>query len=432
MSYKIADFTNKHKVSYAYGNSVKYASAVKIGNTGKYGWYEHGTPTDWKNLHTYLDFKNFHPYTNQKCLKSNRAWRQWAWSGKYSSSTGFNQQSVSLFNDHAPLTNRNASRCFGNRFDNKFNSSHFLWNRTSANQCEVERKGIPHVGKKYNVSFWLKANSATKHDLFHYYQNSQKFPFTGDFVWRFGNNVASNKLNVKITPIGSSNETSIFIYQTFIDYASGEYKAYWYNGVSTTIPVNKWVFVNVSIDNDKMFIAINKNIASSGEFSYDDMVFGDVTINKKITTQSGSDNVNPGRNYNYSDISDQERLHGVGMKSNVISVSDFRVYSNVFVSSPFDGFMNHIQNHRTQIGDLPANGNFAEDNAVESSQVDFHPDVESPAQETDLGDLQINDEDDLIKVVQDFSDTHGHGTDFVESMISNESLDISPLEVMNI
>ena len=122
MSYKIADFTNAHKVSYAHGNSVKYASAVKIGNTNQYGWYEHGTPTDKKNIHTYLDFNNFHPFTNQKCLKTGREWKQWAWSGKYSSSSDFKNLPVSLFNDHAPLTNNIGNGCFGNRYDNKFNS----------------------------------------------------------------------------------------------------------------------------------------------------------------------------------------------------------------------------------------------------------------------------------------------------------------------
>jgi|TARA_B110000495_G_scaffold157954_1_gene141753 hypothetical protein len=433
MSYKIADFTTRHKVSYAQGNSVKYATAVKIGNTGKYGWHEHGTPTDWGNLHTYLDFNGFHPYTNQKCLKSARTWKQWAWSGKYSSSTGFNQQSVSLFNDHAPLTNRNASRCFGNKFDNKFNSSHFLWNRTSATQCEVERKGIPHVGDKYNVSFWMKANSAKKYDLFHYYQNNQHFPFNGDLVWRFGNNLASNKLNVQVMPTGSSNETSIFVYQTFVDYSKSEFKTYWYNGITTNIPINKWVFVNVSINNDKMFVAFNKNVASSKEFRYEDLSSGSVTINKKVTRAAEWSGVNPGRNYNFSDVSDKDRLHGVGVKSNVISISDFRVYSNVFVSSPFDGFMNHIQNHRTQVGDLPANGNFAEDNTIESEQVDFHPDVESPDQVSDLGDLQINDEGDLTKAVREFSDKNGHDSDFVENMIlPDESLNIDFSKIQNI
>jgi hypothetical protein len=95
--------------------------------------------------------------------------------------------------------------------------------------------------------------------------------------------------------------------------------------------------------------------------------------------------------------------------------------------------MNHIQNHRTQVGDLPANGNFAEDNTIESEQVDFHPDVESPDQVSDLGDLQINDEGDLTKAVREFSDKNGHDSDFVENMIlPDESLNIDFSKIQNI
>ena len=113
-----------------------------------------------------------------------------------------------------------------------------------------------------------------------------------------------------------------------------------------------------------MFVAFNKNIASSKDFRYEDVLSGNVTINKKITRRSEWSGVNPGRNYNFNDISDQDRLHGIGVKSNVISISDFRVYSDVFVSSPFNGFMNHIQNHRTQVGDLPVGGQFEEDLSI--------------------------------------------------------------------
>ena len=95
--------------------------------------------------------------------------------------------------------------------------------------------------------------------------------------------------------------------------------------------------------------------------------------------------------------------------------------------------MNHIQNHRTQVGDLPSNGNFAEDNAIESLQVDFHPQSESPEQTVYTGDLQVNDEVELINAVHEFSNTHGHDSDFVENMIlPDESLYIDPSEIENI
>lgn len=360
-SIKIADFTEKHKVSYVSNGVEKYASAVKIGNTNEYGWYEPTTPTEVGKLHTYLDFNNFNPYVNQICKKSKRVWNQWMWSGKSRIEEGFDDQPINLFKDHPPLTNRVEKNCFGNKQNNNFNSTHYLWNRTGIRHCEIEKKNIPFVGKKYTVSFWIKVNSKNR-DSFHYYQNNQLLPYN-DYLWRFANNLASNRLVVDVNPgsgaYSKNYEDSAFIliYQNFLDYNSSKYEKYWFNGARAYIPLNKWVYVNVSIDDNKMFIALNKEISSTKQFKYKDVSYANVYVNKirNILSNSSKD---IGRNYNFNDIPNSYRVHGLGIKSNTIQIADFRVYSNIAVSSYKSKFLSHLQNHRDQIGDLPNSDKF--------------------------------------------------------------------------
>ena len=67
-------------------------------------------------------------------------------------------------------------------------------------------------------------------------------------------------------------------------------------------------------------------------------------------------------NNNFNEIPDANRLHAIGVKSNNVQVSDFRVYSNLAFNNTANKSLSHIQNHRDQLGDLPPNlhsGNFA-------------------------------------------------------------------------
>lgn len=419
---EIVDFTNAHKVSYAQGGDLKYATAVKIANTNQYGWYEHETPTLKSKINTYLDFNNFDPLNVQTCLKSSRNWKQTAWSNKYSN---FDKQNISLVEDFPSLDNKKASVSFGNKFNNNFNTSHFYYYRSGGNHCELERKDIPFLGKKYNVSFWIKASNPNQSDAFQFYQNNQKFPFSDNFAMKSGNNLASNKLILQLIP-SAKNEATIFLHQIFSDYAVSQYKSYWFNGVTFNIPIDSWTFVNVSIDNNKMSVAYNKEIVSKKEFNQNDVKFAKLYINKKISRKSKWKNVDAGRQFNFNDIDDKNRIHGLGIKSNSLAVSDFRTYSDVFVSSPNDPFLSHIQNHREQVGDIPFGFETNSLKNAKSEQVDF-PSNNSITESIFIPDIlksefKIRNDSEYKSYLYELQMKEKQDDDFIENMMHYDSL----------
>lgn len=419
---EIVDFTNAHKVSYAQGNDLKYATAVKIANTNQYGWYEHETPTLKSKINTYLDFNNFNPLNDQKCLKSGRSWKQIAWSNKYSN---FDKQNISLIQDFPSLDNKKASVSFGNKSNNNFNTSHFYFNRSGGNHCEIERKNIPFLGKKYNVSFWMKTSNSVHSDAFQFYQNNQLFPFSDNFAMRSGNNLASNKLILQLIPT-STNEATIFLQQIFSDYAVSRYKSYWFNGVTFNIPINSWIFINVSINDNKMSVAYNKEIATTKQFRQEDVKFAKLLINKKISRKSKWKNIDAGRQYNFNDVNDKNRVHGLGIKSNSLAVSDFRTYSDVFVSSSNDPFLSHIQNHREQVGDIPHGFDNNSLKNAKSKQVDLQFDnpMTEPSFMTSIlnSEFKITNESEYISYLQELQLREKQDDDFIENMMHYDSL----------
>lgn len=376
MSYKIADFSSVHKVSHVHGSTRKYASAVKIGNTNQFGWHEPTTPTEKDKIHTYLDLNGYHPTARNVCLKSARLWTQFAWNGTYRTNNNFLKSGISLQTGHPPFTNRNSIRSFGNKYNNNWGPNHPRWGYSGYNQCELERKNIPYVGNKYNVSFWLKVNNSSRYDAFYYYQNNYNvFPNgdTNDMLLRLLNNLSSNQLEALVLP-KSGNEMTLMVIQKFVDWKSHGYKTWWYNGLQTTIPVNKWIFVSVSVDGNDLMITYNKEIATSKQFKYEDLRFGKMKVDKIGLRRTEYKGLSPGRNNNFNETSDSNRLHGIGVQSNNVQVADFRVYGN---TSFIDDWKNlsHLQNHREQLGDLPKvlhTGSFSQD--TETEMDDIYPD----------------------------------------------------------
>tara|TARA_B100001093_G_C26837935_1_gene1019193 strand:+ start:887 stop:2215 length:1329 start_codon:yes stop_codon:yes gene_type:complete len=357
MSYKIADFSRVHKVSHVENGSRKYASAVKIGNTNQFGWYEPTTPTEKDKIHTYLDLNYFHPTARNVCLKSKKLWSPWAWNGNYRIHDQFLKNGINLMSGHPSFTNRSAKRSFGNSYDNNWGPNHSRWGYTGYRHCEIDRKNITHTGSKYTVSFWIKANSATRHDGFYYYQNNYPTFVSSDgndVLLRLINNMSSNQLDASIYP-KNNNEVDLVVIQKFVDWKASSYKTYWYNGLKTSIPIGKWVYVNVSIDSNNAMISFNKNIATTKDFKYEDVLYSNLKINKIGARAAEYKGMNPGRNYNFNEISDDKRLHAIGIKSNSVQVADFRVYSNLSFNTPVSKVLSHIQNHRDQLGDLPPN-----------------------------------------------------------------------------
>lgn len=364
MSYKIADFSRVHKVSHVENGSRKYASAVKIGNTNKFGWYEPTTPTEKDKIHTYLDLNYFHPTARNVCLKSKRLWSPWVWSGTYRVNDKFLKNSISLQSGAPEFTNRTPKRSFGNAFNNNWGPNNSRWGYTGYQHCELDRKNISHIGSKYTVSFWIKVNNATRHDGFYYYQNNYPTFVSSDgndLLLRLMNNLSSNQLEASVYPKNNS-EVDLVVMQKFIDWKASSFKTYWYNGIKTSIPIGKWVYVTVSIDSNKAMVAFNKNIATTKQFKYEDVLYANFNIDRIATRSPEYKGMSPGRNYNFNEIPDANRLHAIGVKSNNVQVSDFRVYSNLAFDNPANKSLSHIQNHRDQLGDLPPNlhsGNFA-------------------------------------------------------------------------
>ena len=354
MSYKIANFGATHKVSHVKGGVEKFATAVKIGNTNQIGWREHTTPTELNKMHTYLDFNHFHPNARNVCLKSRRLWRIFAWGDSYFNEDEFNvSTNINLHNDHAPLTNRKANRSFGNAKKNKKEDSNGSWLIPKNKNCEIDRKNIPYLGRKYNVSFWMKITDPTRRDTFTFYQNNHNysFNFNEDVMWRWLMNQSTNILEFIANPVGDSSQVELFVIQSFRDYKSGGLDKNWFGGVKTKVPVNKWVFVNVAIEDSDIRVFFNKKISSSNNFNFEDVV----QINSSVTNKAGLQKDSSktfGRNYNFNDCVDADRTHGLSIFTNSIRICDFRTYKDIAPKNYYDTFLSHLQNHRNQIGDL--------------------------------------------------------------------------------
>ena len=72
---------------------------------------------------------------------------------------------------------------------------------------------------------------------------------------------------------------TLMVIQKFVDWESHGYKTWWYNGLSTTIPINKWIFVSVSVDGNDLMITYNNKFASK-QFRYEDLLFGKMKVDK--------------------------------------------------------------------------------------------------------------------------------------------------------
>lgn len=358
MSYKIADFTNKHKVSLVQNGSRKYASAVKIGNTNKTGWVEPTTPTEKNNIHTYLDLNGYHPTARNICLKSKRLWSQFAWDGKHRTNTNFSSMTAdigkNLQSGHPSFTNRTPLRSFGNAKNNNWGPSHKRWYYDGYSHCEFDRKNIPYVGEKYNVSFWMRVNNDTRDDTFYYNQNNYNIfkSDIDDLLLRLVNNLSSNQLRAIVYPKPNTNTVDLVLMQKFMDWGGSAGKVWWWNGIRTNIPVKKWIFINVAIDGNKAMFTINKNISSTKQLRYEDVLSWTVNINRKSWKKAEYKNMSAGRDTNFNNSSDAERLHAIGVCSNNLQVADFRVIANKSMINDWKNIC-HIQNHREQFGDLP-------------------------------------------------------------------------------
>ena len=362
MSYKIADFTNKHKVSYVTNGVEKFASAVKIGNTNKFGWYEPTTPTEKAKLHTYLDFNDFNPKYFQTCLKSERTWFMYGWNGKRkrkingTSNGVFPEGNIELKKGHPPLSNRTSKNSFGNAQINEYSNGKLMSDFRWWGNCEIERHNVPFVGTKYAVSFWMYVKQDYKRDSFVFYQNNCKWMEDDekDDKLRFLNNLSSNQLEVNTQSFRKSAKVTIT--QRFNDFKANNNKfggAFNYGGLKFEIPQDTWVFVTVSMNMNKMFVCYNDQIATSKKFKYSDIKYDNTTTNKVGHYSKKDAYKQPGRNYNFNTIEDADRLLGLGIKGSSIQIADFRIYSNVAFTDPVNKIIAHIQNHRNQVGDLP-------------------------------------------------------------------------------
>ena len=175
-----------------------------------------------------------------------------------------------------------------------------------------------------------------------------------------------------------------------------------------------------------MSVAYNKEIATTKQFRQEDVKFAKLLINKKISRKSKWKNIDAGRQYNFNDVNDKNRVHGLGIKSNSLAVSDFRTYSDVFVSSSNDPFLSHIQNHREQVGDIP----FGFDNNslknAKSKQVDLQFDnpMTEPSFMTSIlnSEFKITNESEYISYLQELQRREKQDDDFIENMMHYDSL----------
>ena len=132
--------------------------------------------------------------------------------------------------------------------------------------CEINIKNLPHLGEKYNVSFWIKKlKNPSKYDCFSFYQNNsdQNWIHDNDLTWRWIYNLATNNLEFIVNPIGSDKEVDAYVIQTSRDFRDIYFNKYWYGGVAQRLPVNKWIFVNIDLDGHYIKVFFNKEIAST-------------------------------------------------------------------------------------------------------------------------------------------------------------------------
>ena len=275
---------------------------------------------------------------------------------------------------HPSFTNRTPLRSFGNAKNNNWGPSHKRWYYDGYSHCEFDRKNIPYVGEKYNVSFWMRVNNDTRDDTFYYNQNNYNvFNFDpNDLLLRMINNLSSNQLRAIVFPKPNTNTVDLVLMQKFMDWGGSAGKVWWWNGIRINIPVKKWVFVNVAIDGNKAMFTINKNISSTKQLRYEDILSWTVNINRKSWKKAEYKNMSAGRDTNFNNSSDAERLHAIGVCSNNLQVADFRVIANKSMINDWKNIC-HIQNHREQFGDLPKimHTAFAPDLADDEAPIDF-------------------------------------------------------------
>lgn len=390
-TYKILDFNQKHKVGVvppaSWGgpdrvSKQKFASAVKIGNTNQIGWREDTTPSSMHKLHTYLPFRDWIPANKKtRCVATASDWDLFSYGdmyryGKPVEKKG-NLPGDSLRTTFRPsLTNIQG---YGKVFKAPAQPSSQRYSQTYLNynfshRCAIEKRNLPHTGGKYTLTFWFKyyTPSSLDHqpDRFVYYQSNDRnlFKFSSKDnsridLWRLLNMVTSNYFVIDAKPLRSSGNDTVDVTftQYFWDYAIAGFDVKNYGGVRVKLPIDQWTFVSVIIDEDQMKVVLNPVIHKSRTFQYEDILSGNQKINNRLYSKDAMKKsyadrkkIDGGRNYNFSDVSDEDRIHGMCLYNKHIHISDFRVYSDLAPESPLDRFLCHVQNHRNQVGDLPS------------------------------------------------------------------------------
>ena len=179
---------------------------------------------------------------------------------------------------------------------------------------------------------------------------------------------------------------------------------------------------------------------------------GQVNINRKSWKKAEYKNMSFGRDTNFNNSSDAERLHAIGVCSNNLQVADFRVIANKSMINDWKNIC-HIQNHREQFGDLPKimHTAFAPDLADEA-QIDFsesehnnnfsslHDDLSFAQNENNSFDSR----EDVLKKISDensidlqflneqiFEQNEMQNIDYLRILEMNELKEISKLEYIS-